>query len=176
MPNLYDLPPSRPPQSYQVQPGQPQTRQTQLPIQQSTEGSRGKSMGVAAFVLGIIGLISCLTGAGAFLGVVTAIIGLVLGSKARKLLPPNERGLATAGWVCSIIALCVCAAGVLFPRQPINPITVGWHFLIGFYLLHIPMVAKLEDLAYISSSNKRTPFIEGHRKLPLWMVDTLTYE
>lgn len=113
MPNLYDLPPSRPTQSYQAQPVQPQVRQAQPPIQQATEGSRGKSMGVAALVLGIIGLISCLTGAGAFLGVVTAIIGLVLGSKARKLLPPDERGLATAGWVCSIIALCVCSAGIL---------------------------------------------------------------
>lgn len=73
----------------------------------------GKGMGIASLVLGILGLITCLTGFGAIIGIVLAIIGLVLGSKARKLMPPTERGLATAGWICSIVALCICAAGVL---------------------------------------------------------------
>lgn len=72
--------------------------------------SRGKAMGVASLVLGILSLLCCLTGIGAIFGIIMGIIGLVLGSKARDLLPQTERGMATTGWICSIIALCLCAA------------------------------------------------------------------
>lgn len=83
------------------------------PDAQAIAASRGKAMGVASLVLGILSLLCCLTGLGAFFGIIMGIIGLVLGSKARELLPPTERGMATTGWICSIVALCLCAA-ILF--------------------------------------------------------------
>lgn len=88
-------------------------QQVQQPVQQAVYPVPGKGMGVASLVLGILALLSLLTGWGAIIGVIMAIIGLVLGSKARKIMPLNERGIATAGWVCSIISLCLCAAGLL---------------------------------------------------------------
>lgn len=88
-------------------------QQVQQPVQQAVYPVPGKGMGVASLVLGILALLSLLTGWGAIIGVIMAIIGLVLGSKARKIMPLNERGIATAGWVCSIISLCLCAAGIL---------------------------------------------------------------
>ncbi|MBD5646065.1 MAG: hypothetical protein HDQ89_00030 [Desulfovibrio sp.] len=89
-----------------VQPVQQQYQQAAAPVP-------GKGMGVASLVLGILGLLTCLTGWGAIIGLILAIIGLILGSKARKILPLSDRGIATAGWICSIVALCICAAGLL---------------------------------------------------------------
>lgn len=88
-------------------------QQMQQQSQQAVSPVPGKGMGVASLVLGILGLLTCLTGWGAIVGIVLAIIGLILGSKARKIMPLSDRGIATAGWICSIVALCICAAGLL---------------------------------------------------------------
>lgn len=88
-------------------------QQMQQQYQQAVSPVPGKGMGVASLVLGILGLLTCLTGWGAIVGIVLAIIGLILGSKARKIMPLSDRGIATAGWICSIVALCICAAGLL---------------------------------------------------------------
>lgn len=88
-------------------------QQMQQQYQQVVSPVPGKGMGVASLVLGILGLLTCLTGWGAIVGIVLAIIGLILGSKARKIMPLSDRGIATAGWICSIVALCICAAGLL---------------------------------------------------------------
>lgn len=74
---------------------------------------KAKTFGIASLILGIIGLIGSLTGNLALVGVICAIIGLVLGSKARKILPLEQRGIATAGWICSIIALCLSFLGII---------------------------------------------------------------
>lgn len=67
-----------------------------------------KNNGIAAFVLGILALLSCFTGIGSIFGLIMGIIGMVLGNRARKALPRAESGLATAGWICSIIAVSLC--------------------------------------------------------------------
>lgn len=74
---------------------------------------KAKSFGIASLVLGIIALLLCFSGPGALLGLACGIVGLVLGSKARKRLPVTDRGMATAGYVCSIVSICLCAAGFI---------------------------------------------------------------
>lgn len=78
------------------------------------ELSNARTKGIASLVLGIVALLCCFTGLGALLGFIAAIVGLVLGAKARHALPPGESGMATAGWVCSIVALCLCGLALLF--------------------------------------------------------------
>lgn len=67
--------------------------------------ARGKA--TAALVLGIISLVFCWMSFFAVVSVVCSIIGIIMGSGARKQLPPEGRGQATAGFVCSIIGLVI---------------------------------------------------------------------
>lgn len=67
-------------------------------------------MGVAALVLGIISLVIGVFSAGAlgWAGGILGIVGIILGAIARKNAPPEKRGMATAGFVCSIIGTVLC--------------------------------------------------------------------
>jgi hypothetical protein len=67
--------------------------------------SNGKA--VASLVLGIISLVFIFFGTFAFIGMIMAIIGLVLGIQAKKENPAD--GKAKAGVVLSIIGLALCA-------------------------------------------------------------------
>jgi hypothetical protein len=66
---------------------------------------------VASLVLGIISLVFIFFGQFAFLGIIMAIIGLVLGIQVKKADPNN--GKAKAGVVLSIIGLALCALAFL---------------------------------------------------------------
>ena len=80
-------------------------------------------MAIASLVLGILALILTIASSGLFgwLSAVLAIIGIVLGIKGKST---EQRGIATAGIVCSIIALAlgliiwiacvVCVSGIVF--------------------------------------------------------------
>ena len=59
-------------------------------------------MAIASLILGIISLIISFFGLG-IISVFTAIIGIILGVLGRK--NQEKKGMATAGLVCSIIAL-----------------------------------------------------------------------
>ncbi len=61
---------------------------------------------IASLVLGIISVVFIFFGYGALVGIVTGIIGLVLGIQAKKEQPC---GMATAGIVLSVIAIVACA-------------------------------------------------------------------
>lgn len=59
-------------------------------------------MAVASLVLGIISLVIALFFGGIqWVGAIVGLIGIILGSQARKL--GIKRGIANAGFVCSII-------------------------------------------------------------------------
>lgn len=64
-------------------------------------------MGVASLVLGIIALIIgiFLTGF-QWVGAIVGLIGIILGAQGRK--NPEQKGIATAGMVCSIIGFIFC--------------------------------------------------------------------
>ncbi len=66
--------------------------------------SNGKA--VASLVLGIIAVVTLFFGTFAWIGIICGIVGLVLGSMARK---ENPCGMATAGFVLSLIAVILCA-------------------------------------------------------------------
>lgn len=63
-------------------------------------------MGIASLVLGIISLVLSI-GVGAaglgWIGSICGIVAIVLGAMARK--KPEQKGKATAGLICGIIAL-----------------------------------------------------------------------
>ena len=59
-------------------------------------------MAIASLVLGIISLVLSFFGLG-MISVFTVIIGIILGVLGRK--DPEKKGMATAGLICSIIAL-----------------------------------------------------------------------
>lgn len=67
-------------------------------------------MGIASLVLGIVSIVIGLFSGGllGWAGAVLAIVGVILGSIARKNSPEDKRGMATAGFVCSIIGLVLC--------------------------------------------------------------------
>ena len=75
-------------------------------------------MAIASLVLGIVG--SVLAGVLAsksiiwpFIGLAMCIVGIVLGAKARKD-PSQNRGLATAGMIVSIVGTVYCGFLVLY--------------------------------------------------------------
>lgn len=72
---------------------------------------KGKNYAVASLVLGIAAIVLVFTGIVAIIGVACGVVGLILGNKARKILPYERRGMATAGFVCSIVGLGICAIG-----------------------------------------------------------------
>lgn len=65
---------------------------------------------IASLVLGILSLICAFFGYSAILGLVFGIVGVALGAKARKTA---QTGMATGGFVCSLIGLIFCAVGLV---------------------------------------------------------------
>ena len=64
-------------------------------------------MGVGSLVLGIISIVIGLFGGGlGWLGAILGIIGIILGSQGKKI--PEQKSLASAGFVCSIIGTVLC--------------------------------------------------------------------
>ena len=77
-----------------------------------TNDGQGKNWAIACLVLGIVSIVFCVFGYGALLGIIAAIIGLVGSRKAKK--GGYKGGIQTAGFVCSIIGLVLCALVFLY--------------------------------------------------------------
>lgn len=69
------------------------------------EQKQTNGMAVASLVLGIVSAVCIFFGYLAFIGIITGIVGLVLGVLAKKKQPC---GMATAGIVLSAVALGLC--------------------------------------------------------------------
>ena len=72
-----------------------------------------KGPAIASLVLGILSILCAFSTFGNYspvLGIIAAIVGVVLGAKARKL---NQTSLATAGFVTSIIGIVLNGIGFL---------------------------------------------------------------
>ena len=65
---------------------------------------------VASLVLGIVGLVCIFFGYGALIGIICAIVGIVLGTSAKKEQPSS---MANAGVVLGIVALALCIVSFL---------------------------------------------------------------
>lgn len=76
----------------------------QQPVGQQPE-QPGKGKATASMILGIVTLVCIFFGYGALLGIITGIIGLILGIQSKKQAPS---GMATAGIVMSAIGLGLC--------------------------------------------------------------------
>lgn len=79
-------------------------------------------MSIAALVLGIISVLIGFSGSFAWVGIITGIIGIILGVLGKKNEQPGQHGMAVAGLVLSIIGTiwaavwyiaCIACAGVI---------------------------------------------------------------
>ena len=69
--------------------------------QETVKPTEGRGMGIASMVLGIISIVlTCII----YVALPCAIVGLILGIIARK---KGQRGMATAGVVCSSIGIAL---------------------------------------------------------------------
>lgn len=67
----------------------------------------GKGAAIASLVLGIVSIVCWFFGMGAFLGLITGLIGVICASSSKKA--GYTGGIQTGGLVCSIIGLVVSA-------------------------------------------------------------------
>ncbi len=75
-------------------------------MENHTPQSQSNGKAIASLVLGIIAVVTLFFGTFAWIGVICGIVGLILGAQARKETPC---GMATAGFVLSLIAVILCA-------------------------------------------------------------------
>ena len=76
----------------------------------------GRGKAAASLVCGILGLVFTIFSYTLWLGIaaiILSIVGLILGVSARKSMPAGTAGMATAGLVCSIVALAISSIVVL---------------------------------------------------------------
>ena len=76
---------------------------------------KGKGMAIASLALGIGSLPFLFIPTVGWLGIVMAIVGIVLGAISKKQLKAQgaPTGMATAGIVCSIIALAILVVVII---------------------------------------------------------------
>lgn len=112
--------PQQPAQPYSAQPPiQPASPYAQQPPQPMYSGPyapapRKNGKAIAGMVLGIVALFFTCFYYTAWLSLALSITGLVLSLSARKVTTPETgHGMATAGMICSIIALCLSVIFVI---------------------------------------------------------------
>lgn len=72
----------------------------------------GKDKAITSLVLGIVSVLSCFTGIGSIIGLVTGIIGLIFASNAKK--EGYYGGIQTGGFVCSLVGLIISCLVLIF--------------------------------------------------------------
>ena len=75
------------------------------------ENNNAKGYSIAAWVGGIVGIVGSFIPWVCYFTFVLAILGIVFGVKGRKLAQPDQKGLATAGFVLGIIGTALGALG-----------------------------------------------------------------
>lgn len=75
--------------------------------EETLNDNTGKNQAITSLVLGVVSLLSCFTGIGAIIGLVTGIIGLIFASKAKK--NAYIEAMQTGGFVCSLVGLIISA-------------------------------------------------------------------
>lgn len=71
------------------------------------ENNNAKGYSIAALVCGILGIVGSFIPWVCYFTFVLAILGIVFGVKGRKLAQPDQKGLATAGFVLGIIGTAI---------------------------------------------------------------------
>ena len=77
------------------------------------ENNNAKGYSIAALVCGILGIVGSFIPWVCYFTFVLAILGIVFGVKGRKLAQPDQKGLATAGFVLGIIGTAIGALGIV---------------------------------------------------------------
>lgn len=77
--------------------------------QEPQNNDENRGLAIASMVLGIVSLVTCCCSA--YIGLVFAIIGLVLGILYKK--KGGSDGMATAGIVCSIISIVLAVIVII---------------------------------------------------------------
>lgn len=82
------------------------------PVQGSPVDSGARNLAIGSLALGILSIITAFIFS--LIGVAMGIVGIILARKAKPGLPVGDTGMATAGFVCSIIGLCLSSLSLLF--------------------------------------------------------------
>ncbi|SHI46192.1 DUF4190 domain-containing protein [Parasporobacterium paucivorans] len=82
--------------------------------QHAAVGNDDNIFALASLILGIFSIITYWAAYFNVLSLLAGIVGILLGIKARNSILPGEkgRGLANAGFVCSVIGVIFCCIGV----------------------------------------------------------------
>ncbi len=94
---------------------------------------KAKNMGIASLVLGISSIVCSIIVFFAVFGVIAGVVGIFLGVKAKKNLVKPDETIAFAGFVCSIVGVCL-----------------GSLYLIAFFVLMGVSISFLDFALYPS--------------------------
>lgn len=79
------------------------------------EDAGARNMAIGSLTLGILSILTAFSpGILGIIGIAMGIIGIILSRKAKPRLPAGGAGMATAGFVCSIVGLCLSAVTLVF--------------------------------------------------------------
>lgn len=82
-------------------------------------------MGIAALILGIISIIFAFIPCTSWFGIITALVGLILGiiDIAKKKKSGEKKGVSVAGTVCSAIAIVIACLWYFLVVAAANKVT-----------------------------------------------------
>lgn len=83
---------------------------------------KAHGLGIAGMVLGIVGLVFAFIPCLNIVGIILGIVGVILAAVGRKKSPEGHQGMATAGIVCSILAIVI---GVIWWYRLANAVNEG---------------------------------------------------
>ena len=77
------------------------------PAQPASVPDKAHGLGIAGMVLGIVGLVFAFIPCLNFVGIILGVVGVILAAVGRSKSPKDKQGMATAGVVCSILAIVI---------------------------------------------------------------------
>ena len=83
---------------------------------------KAHGLGIAGMVLGIVGLVFAFIPCVNIVGIILGIVGVILAAVGRSKSPKGHQGMATAGVVCSILAIVI---GVIWWYRLANAVNEG---------------------------------------------------
>ena len=90
----------------------------------------GKGFAIGSLVCGIVGIITCAVPA---LAIVLGILAIIFGNLAKKKLPDGQAGMATAGFICGIVAIVVAVIVMIVVAVMFAAVATGLSYYDWMY-------------------------------------------
>ena len=105
-----------------------QQQYQQVPVQNPADN--GKGFAIGSLVCGIVGIITCAVPA---LAIVLGILAIIFGNLAKKKLPDGQAGMATAGFICGIVAIVVAVIVMIVVAVMFAAVATGLSYYDWMY-------------------------------------------